>query len=269
MTSSITQLTSSSTRSGKVWLVGAGPGDADLLTVKALRIIQQADLILYDRLVSEEIRALFPAQTAALFVGKSKNHHSVPQDTLNHLLVEKAREGLNICRLKGGDPFIFGRGSEEMLVVRDAGIDVEVVPGITAASGATSYAGIPLTHRGLSQACSFITGHGADGLDLNWSALAQSGHTLVFYMGLSKLGEIQQQLIQHGLAAATPAALIENGTRADQRVVTGPLRELASLAETHAIQSPALIVVGEVTRLAHSLAWFSQPELPICTALSA
>ncbi|TQV84696.1 uroporphyrinogen-III C-methyltransferase [Exilibacterium tricleocarpae] len=245
---------------GRVALVGAGPGDPELLTVKALRCIQMADLILFDRLVSAEIRALFPPRTRALYVGKAKGCHSVPQDRLNRLLIAKALRGFNVCRLKGGDAFVFGRGGEEMLALRQAGIAVEVVPGITAASGCTSYAGIPLTHRGVSQGCTLVTAHGEKALSVNWTSLAQAGHTLVFYMGLSKAGLISTQLRNAGMSAQVPVALIENGCRAGQRVVRGRLDELASLVQREAVRSPALIVVGDVVALADQLHWFGQCE---------
>ncbi len=241
---------------GKVWLVGAGPGDPDLLTVKALRVIQQADLILFDNLVSEEIRALFPAATRAIYVGKIKDDHSIPQQQLNELLVEKARKGLKVCRIKGGDPFVFGRGGEEMLRLKQAGVEVELVPGITAAAGCTSYAGIPLTHRGISQGCTLVTAHGEKSLDVNWQSLAGLQHTLVFYMGLSRAGMISAELIAAGMNNNTPAALIERGCCPQQRVIRGTLQELEMLVAKHDVQSPALIVVGDVTRLADQLDWF-------------
>lgn len=241
---------------GRVSLVGAGPGDADLLTVKALRTIEQADIIFYDRLVSEDIRALFPAATPALYVGKAKDRHSIAQQDLNQLLVDTAKLGLHICRLKGGDAFVFGRGGEEMLQLKQAGIAVDVVPGITAGAGATAYAGIPLTHRGLTQGCSFITAHAEKDLTINWAALAQSQHTLVFYMGLSAANTISQQLIAAGLSADTPAAIIEQGCSRQQRVFSGALNQLGELVARHAIASPALIVVGKVVALREQLAWF-------------
>lgn len=246
---------------GKVSLVGAGPGDPELLTVKALKIIQNSDFILYDRLVSKEILELFPAKTPAMYVGKQKSNHSIPQDELNNLLVAKALQGLNICRLKGGDSFIFGRGGEEMLKLKSAGIEVEVVPGITAASGCTSYSGIPLTHRGISQGCTMVTAHGEKELNLNWEHLAKVDHTLVFYMGLSKSQMISNQLQHHGMSGSTPVALIENGCCPQQRVVRGLLQELPQLAERENVQSPALIVVGEVVNLADELAWFANKGL--------
>ena len=242
---------------GKVSLVGAGPGDPELLTVKALNIIKNSDFILYDRLVSKEIIELFPAKTPAMYVGKQKSNHSIPQDELNDLLVAKALQGLNICRLKGGDSFIFGRGGEEMLKLKSARIEVDVVPGITAASGCTSYSGIPLTHRGISQGCTMVTAHGEKELNLNWEHLAKIDHTLVFYMGLSKSQMISHQLQHHGMSASTPVALIENGCCPQQRVVRGLLQELPQLAERENVQSPALIVVGEVVNLANELAWFA------------
>lgn len=241
---------------GKVWIVGAGPGDPDLLTVKALRAIETADLILFDHLVSEEIRNLFPSTVPAFYVGKKKGQHSIAQKDLNALLVKKALAGKNICRVKGGDPYVFGRGGEEALALTQAGIPVEVVPGITAASGCAAYAGIPLTHRGMAQGCTFVTAHGETEADLNWQALATVRHTLVFYMGLSKASWIQSSLLEHGMPGRTPVAFIENGCRADQRVIQGYLYELAELVERYGIESPALIVVGDVVALAAQL----QPE---------
>lgn len=242
---------------GKVSIVGAGSGDPELLTLKALRRIETADVIFYDRLISAEIRSLFPDHTPARYVGKARSRHSIDQDQLNQLMVQQALSGTSICRLKGGDPFIFGRGSEEMLALREAGISVEVVPGITAASACSSYSGIPLTHRGLSQACTIVTGHGAESLDLDWSALARLGQTLVFYMGLSNSGSISSQLISNGLAADTPVAIIENGSTPKQRVFSGALHQLQAIALWHQVQSPALIVIGKVVNLAEQLQWFS------------
>ncbi len=244
-------------KAGRVSLVGAGPGAADLLTVKALRVIQQADLILFDRLVSDEICELFPPSTPALYVGKAKSNHSVPQEQLNQLLVEKAQQGLHVCRLKGGDSFVFGRGGEEMLTLKRAGIEVEIVPGITAGAGATSYAGIPLTHRGLAQGCSFITAHGEKDLQINWPALVATQQTLVFYMGLSKADMIRTELLAAGMGADMPVALIENGCCINQRVILGELQQLQQLVERENVQSPALIVVGRVVSLAEPLEWFS------------
>lgn len=239
---------------GKVWLVGAGPGDPDLLTVKALRAIENADIIFFDQLVSADIRALFPKGTPALYVGKSKNHHSIAQDDLNQRLVDQAQMGLTVCRIKGGDPFVFGRGGEELLTLRRAGVNAEVIPGITAASGCSSAAGMPLTHRGVSQGCTLVTGHGETEVTANWQALAQLNHTLVFYMGVSRADEIAKQLMKAGQSAATPAAIIENGCRENQRVITTRLDRLAQSVIDEAVQSPALIVVGDVVELASELA---------------
>ncbi|QYJ86174.1 uroporphyrinogen-III C-methyltransferase [Shewanella mesophila] len=246
---------------GRVSLVGAGPGDAELLTVKALRIIQNADLIIYDRLVSEEICALFPSATPALYVGKAKNKHSVEQSKINELLIEQALLGKNICRLKGGDAFIFGRGGEEVLSLKPLGIEVEIVPGITAASGCSTYAGIPLTHRGVSQGCTFVTAHAESDLRINWQGLAMIDHTLVFYMGLSKAGLISSELIGSGLEANTPVALIERGCSQLQRVIRGVLTDLPNLVAAHQLQSPTLIVVGKVVDLAEQLSWFEQQQV--------
>jgi uroporphyrin-III C-methyltransferase len=251
-------------RTGKVWLVGAGPGDADLLTVKALKAINAADIIFYDQLVSEEICALFPKNTPALYVGKVKNNHSIPQEDLNQLLVNQAQLGLNVCRIKGGDPFVFGRGGEELLELRKAGVDAEVVPGITSASGCTTYADIPLTHRGIAQGCTFVTGHAEKTLDVNWNALAQLNHTLVFYMGLTRAGEISDNLLAGGLAADTPVAIIENGCRKDQRNVISTVADFPTDVLREQVKSPALIVVGKVVGLREQLqveAWINEAQL--------
>lgn len=240
-------------RSGKVWLVGAGPGDAELLTVKALRAINSADIIFYDYLVSAEIRALFPKNVPAHYVGKAKNQHSIAQDDLNQLLVKQAQQGLTVCRIKGGDPFVFGRGGEELLELRTAGIEAEVIPGITSASGCSTYADIPLTHRGLSQGCTFVTGHAEKTLDVNWDALAQLNHTLVFYMGLTRADEIAAKLLAGGLAADTPVAIIENGCRKNQRDIISTLQDFPETVIREQVQSPALIIVGEVVRMKEKL----------------
>jgi uroporphyrin-III C-methyltransferase len=243
-------------RAGKVWLVGAGPGDADLLTVKALRVINEADIIFFDQLVSEEIRALFPKETPALYVGKIKNCHSILQEDLNQLLVEQAQLGLTVCRIKGGDPFVFGRGGEELMELRKAGVDAAVIPGITSASGCCTYANIPLTHRGLAQGCTFVTAHAEKVLDVNWRALAQLNHTLVFYMGVTRADSIANELSAAGLAISTPVAVIENGCRSDQRVLVSELGNLARCVLENSVKSPALIIVGQVVSLAEQL----QPE---------
>ncbi len=244
---------------GEVALIGAGPGDPDLLTVKALRFLQQADVVLYDYLVSDDIMALVPSDTILVCVGKRAGHHSVPQEKTNQLLVDFAKQGHRVVRIKGGDPFIFGRGGEELEVLFDAGVRFQVVPGITAAAGATAYAGIPLTHRDYAQSAMFITGHlKAESDDLDWSTLARGQQTLVIYMGLMKSEYIQQQLIDHGRQASTPIAIIERGTQASQKVFTGQLAKLAELSKD--AQSPSLIVVGEVVSLSEKLKWFNQEQ---------
>lgn len=250
-------------RTGKVWLVGAGPGDADLLTVKALRAINSADIIFYDQLVSEEICALFPKNTPALYVGKVKNNHSIPQEDLNQLLVNQAQLGLNVCRIKGGDPFVFGRGGEELLELRKAGVEAEVIPGITSASGCSTYADIPLTHRGVAQGCTFVTGHAEKTLDVNWNALAQLNHTLVFYMGLTRAGDISDNLLAGGLAADTPVAIIENGCRKDQRDIISDLANFPVAVLREQVKSPALIIVGKVVSMKEQLqveAWINEAQ---------
>lgn len=247
----------SSSHSGFVSLVGAGPGDPDLLTVKGQRVIQQAQVVVYDRLVSPEILALASDLAEMIYVGKKLDYHCVPQDQINQLLVEKARLGKRVVRLKGGDPFMFGRGGEELEALAQENIAYEVVPGITAAAGATAYAGIPLTHRDHAQTVQFITGHvQQNGQEIDWSSLAHHNHTLVFYMGLKQSGHIEQQLLKQGLDDNTPVAVIENGTRREQRVLSGTLKQLSALAQQ--AKSPALIVVGSVTQLHHRLGWFQR-----------
>lgn len=242
------------TNPGFVSLVGAGPGDPDLLTVKGERVIRQAEVVVYDRLVSPAILALADANAEMIYVGKKLDFHSVPQDQINQILVDKANEGKRVVRLKGGDPFIFGRGGEELEALAKHGIRYEVVPGITAAAGATAYAGIPLTHRDYAQSVQFITGHvQKEGSEINWASLAHSNSTLVFYMGLKQSPHISARLLENGLSADTSCAIIEKGTTNEQRVFTCLLSELAATAKN--ARSPALIVVGEVTRLHHTLAW--------------
>ncbi|MFV0576817.1 MAG: uroporphyrinogen-III C-methyltransferase [Vibrio sp.] len=240
-----------------VSLVGAGPGDPDLLTVKALRLIQAADVVAYDRLVSKEIMAMVNPNAELIFVGKKLNDHCVPQDQINQLLVDKALENKHVVRLKGGDPFIFGRGGEELETLVENNIAFEVVPGITAASGCSAYAGIPLTHRDHAQSVQFITGHlKQKGQDIDWRSLAHTNHTLVFYMGLKQAPVIQTNLIEQGLSADTHCAIIERGTTPKQRIITGNLSELENMAQ-QAI-SPSLIVVGSVTQLHQKLNWFQK-----------
>ncbi|EHU9447840.1 uroporphyrinogen-III C-methyltransferase [Vibrio vulnificus] len=240
---------------GFVSLVGAGPGDPDLLTVKGYRVIQQAEVVVYDRLVSPEILALANEKAEMIYVGKKLDFHCVPQEEINQILVRKALEGKRVVRLKGGDSFIFGRGGEELEELAEHDVRFEVVPGITAAAGATAYAGIPLTHRDHAQSVQFITGHiQKDGKEIEWPSLAQANNTLVFYMGLKQCHYIAEKLLENGLDASTSCAIIENGTRREQRVLTGTLTQLPELA-TQAI-SPALIVVGSVTSLHDKLKWF-------------
>ncbi|MBD1577343.1 MULTISPECIES: uroporphyrinogen-III C-methyltransferase [Vibrio] len=238
-----------------VSLVGAGPGDPELLTLKAYRLIQAADVVVYDRLVSDEIMALVNPDAELLFVGKKLSQHCVPQDQINQILVDKALEGKHVVRLKGGDTFIFGRGGEELETLVEHNIGFEVVPGITAASGCSAYAGIPLTHRDHAQSVQFIAGHlKKEGRDIEWQSLAHNNHTLVFYMGLKQAPVIKTNLIAHGLASDTPCAIIERGTTSQQRVLTAQLCDLEDIAN-QAI-SPSLIIVGSVTRLHKKLSWF-------------
>ncbi|MFQ2292583.1 siroheme synthase CysG [Aeromonas enteropelogenes] len=245
------------TEVGEVVLVGAGPGDPGLLTLKALQQIQQAEVVLYDQLVSAEILDLVRRDATLVSVGKKAGAHSVPQEETNRLLVEYAKAGNRVVRLKGGDPFMFGRGGEELEVLAEEGIPFSVVPGITAAAGATAYAGIPLTHRDHAQSAVFITGHcQKEGKEPDWQQLAATSQTLVIYMGLMRSEHIQQQLVSHGRSSATPIAIIERGTTARQRVLTGTLADLAELA-AQAV-SPSLIVIGEVVALRERLAWFGE-----------
>ncbi|MFE0586496.1 siroheme synthase CysG [Pantoea vagans] len=239
---------------GEVALVGAGPGDAGLLTLKGLQLIQQADVIVYDRLVSDEILNLVRRDAERIFVGKRAGHHCVPQDAINQLLCEQAQRGKRVVRLKGGDPFIFGRGGEELEALAQLKIPFSVVPGITAASGCAAYSGIPLTHRAHAQSVRLVTGHLQKSGTLGWQTLAAEQQTLVFYMGLGQAGEIQQQLIQHGMRSDMPVALVENGTSTRQRVVTGTLNELEALAGQ--VSSPSLMIIGSVVSLRDSLRWF-------------
>lgn len=239
---------------GEVVLVGAGPGDAGLMTLKGLQQIQQADVVVYDRLVSDEILNLVRRDAERIFVGKRAGYHCVPQDEINHLLLSHARAGQRVVRLKGGDPFIFGRGGEELEALANENIPFSVVPGITAASGCSAYSGIPLTHRDHAQSVRLVTGHAKKDGALNWANLAEAQQTLVFYMGLNQASEIQAQLLKHGMSAATPVALVENGTSVQQKVITGELATLAALAQQ--VASPSLIIVGSVVALRDKLKWF-------------
>ncbi len=242
-------------RPGEIILVGAGPGDAGLLTLRGLQALQQADVVFYDNLVTPEVRELVRRDAETICVGKSASGVSVPQQEINRLLVDAAKEGKTVIRLKGGDPFIFGRGGEELQAAAEAGIPFQVVPGVTAAAGATAYAGIPLTHRDYAQSVTFITGHfGAENSPLDWARLAQSSQTLAIYMGSLKAAEISAQLIANGRDGDTPVAVISRGTRADQQTKTGTLQQLENLAKDAPM--PALLVVGEVVQLHQQLAWF-------------
>ena len=243
---------------GEVYLVGTGPGDPDLLTFRALRLMQQADVVLYDRLIGEGILNLVRRDAERIYVGKLPENHSVPQEEIGNMLIRLAREGKRVLRLKGGDPFVFGRGGEEIEALSENGIAFQVIPGVTAAVGCASYAGIPLTHRDHAQGCVFVTGHEKDGkLNLNWKSLIQPRQTVVVYMGLSSIGAITGGFMDNGADPATPAAIIENGTRAGQRVITGTLESLPGKTAEAGIKSPALIIIGSVVTLRDKLSWFA------------
>lgn len=243
---------------GKVWLVGAGPGDPDLLTVKAARLLASARLVLHDHLVGEGVMALLPSGARRICVGKRDRRHTLPQEEINALLVRFAAAGHAVVRLKGGDPYVFGRGGEEALALAAAGIPFEVVPGITSAQGMSAYAGIPLTHREHASSVVFATGHCREGgAAPDWQALARPRQTAVIYMGLGALAQICRELVAHGLAPDTPAAVVEQATTQRQRVVCGTLLTLPTLAQAEQVAAPALIVVGEVVRLHGTLGWFA------------
>ncbi len=242
---------------GEVYLVGGGPGDPDLLTFKALRLMQQADVVLYDRLVSKDVVELVRRDAELVYVGKKCDRHAIPQGDINQLLVDFAKQGRRVCRLKGGDPFIFGRGGEEIETLAENNIPFQVVPGITAASGCSAYSGIPLTHRDYSQSCRFVTGHLKDGtMNLPWNELAVEHQTVVFYMALLGAQHLSEQMIAHGMRDNMPVALVEKGTTPEHKVWTTTLAELPNVVATETIKAPTLIIVGEVVKLREKLNWF-------------
>lgn len=264
---------SAQTAKGKVWLVGAGPGDVELLTLKAWRILNIADVVLYDALVSQDILKLIPKEAEKIAVGKRAGKHSAAQDQINQLLVTKAYTRKNVVRLKGGDPFIFGRGGEELQILVEAGVEFEVIPGITAASGTSSYAGIPLTHRDYAQGVTFITGHcQLESRPVDWQSYANPNNTLVVYMGILNADIIRQGLLDTGRSPQTPVAIVSKATTKEQRCFIGRLGELEQLAADPELQMPALMIIGEVVALSESLNWFNPRSvdsvqcLPVQTA---
>lgn len=259
--SSLLQQTEDAPTRGEVYLVGGGPGDPDLLTFRALRLMQQCDVCVYDKLVSKEVMELVRRDAELVFVGKSRDQHTLPQEEINQLLARLALEGKRVLRLKGGDPFIFGRGGEEIETLMQHGVPFQVVPGITAANGVSSYAGIPLTHRDYAQACLFITGHLKDGtVDLDWQAMARPNQTVVIYMGLVGLAQICSNLIAQGVSPDMPAAVIQQGTTQKQRVVQSTLQHLAAEVAAAGLKPPSLTIIGEVVKLRARLNWFTPAE---------
>ncbi|MCB1763254.1 MAG: uroporphyrinogen-III C-methyltransferase [Gammaproteobacteria bacterium] len=253
----------STSETGEVYLVGGGPGDPDLISFRALRLMQQADVVVYDRLVAQAILEMTRRDAERIYVGKERDQHAMRQEEINRLLVKLAKEGKRVVRLKGGDPFIFGRGGEEIDTLSEQGVPFQVVPAVTAASGCAAYAGIPLTHRDYAQSVTFVTGHLKDGsMNLNWSQLAQPSQTVVFYMGLLGLPVITEQLIRHGVSPEMPVALVQQGTTEFQRVFTGILSNIQAIVEREKPRPPTLIIVGEVVRLQEKLSWYKTPAHP-------
>jgi uroporphyrin-III C-methyltransferase/precorrin-2 dehydrogenase/sirohydrochlorin ferrochelatase len=247
---------------GEVYLVGAGPGDPDLLTFRALRLLQQADVIVYDRLVSEEILDLARRDADLVYVGKERDKHTLPQEDINKMLARVAKKGKRVLRLKGGDPFIFGRGGEEIETLMQEGVPFQIVPGITAAAGAASYGGIPLTHRDYAQSVLFVTGHLKDGtMNLNWDAMVQPNQTVVVYMGLLGAKILCEQLVKHGMSSQTPIALVQQATTTNQKVFIGTLESMPQIIDKNTIKPPTLIIVGDVVQLHNKLAWYSPLEV--------
>lgn len=244
---------------GRVYLIGAGPGDPELLTLKAYRLLKMADVVLYDRLVGKEIIDLIPEAAEKRYVGKAKSLHSLPQEEINSLLVAKAKEGHMVVRLKGGDPFIFGRGGEELEELIEEGVPFEVVPGVTAAAGCAAYAGIPLTHRDYAQSVRFLTGHLKEGsAELPWEELVHPSQTLVIYMGLTGLKDISQSLMKFGMKSTMPVAIVEKGTTKEQRVFTSTIEGIYNVSIKYEAKSPALLIIGEVVTLQEKLAWYEK-----------
>lgn len=242
---------------GCVYLVGAGPGDPELLTLRAVRLLQKTEVIVYDHLVSRAVLDFVAPAAQRIYAGKRRNEHSMRQEQINALLVRLAREGKQVVRLKGGDPFIFGRGGEELQALAAHGVPFEVVPGVTAASGVSAYAGIPLTHRDYAQNCMFVTGHLKDGsADLDWPSLVRPNQTVVIYMGLGGLPEICRQMLLHGAAATLEVAVVQDGSIGTQKVVTGTLADIAEKVRQQELHSPSLTIIGEVVKLHQTLAWF-------------